>query len=66
MSTYDYSDPGTDQSYCDRLGGHPGVERTCAECGTSVYVSRHEPYQVRVVCQRCDDKPVIQQQRGAA
>ncbi len=55
MSKYDYRDPGTDPAYTDRLGGHPGIERHCRDCGAVVFVDRDGAYQMHVVCQRCED-----------
>lgn len=66
MSRYDYPDPGQDPNYCDGLGGHPEIARTCSGCGETAYVGREMGYQVQVFCDRCIDRAPIDPAEHAA
>lgn len=44
MSRYDYRDPGTDPTYCDRLAPEPELGYVCVYCGQWFEGTDDDPY----------------------
>jgi hypothetical protein len=44
-------------------GGSRGIQRTCADCLETFYMSRDEPYQIRVCCPDCQTRAKLRQIR---
>lgn len=53
MSSFDYSDPGTDPAYCDGLSD-PRPNARCADCHDDIYVDPRDVGPAR--CHDCWDR----------